>query len=83
MARNVHKLKEKDKATFYSVSEVWSFPAPSFKKLEERKFVVDSGESMHMLIRKDLNSAELDTIRVSRNPTTVTTTNGLEREHGV
>ena len=31
---------------------------------------------MHMLIRKDLNLAELDTIRVSRNPTTVITANG-------
>ena len=31
---------------------------------------------MHMLSRKDLDSAELDTGRVSRNPTTVITTNG-------
>ena len=29
--------------------------------------VVDSGASMHMLSRKDLNSAELDTVRISRN----------------
>mgnify|MGYP000574616507 CR=1 FL=1 len=28
---------------------------------------------MHMLSRKDLNSAELETVRVSRNPTTVST----------
>ena len=31
---------------------------------------------MHMLSKKDLNSAELDTIRVSRNHTTVRTVNG-------
>ena len=31
---------------------------------------------MHMLRRKDLNSAELDTVRVSRSPTTVITANG-------
>ena len=31
---------------------------------------------MHMLSRKDLNSAELETFRVSRNPTTVITANG-------
>ena len=31
---------------------------------------------MHMLSRKDLNSAELETIRVFRNPTKVFTANG-------
>ena len=31
---------------------------------------------MHMLSKKDLNLATLDTIRVSRNPTTVITANG-------
>ena len=30
---------------------------------------------MHMLSRKDLNSAKLDTLRISRNPTTVVTGN--------
>ena len=30
---------------------------------------------MHMLSRKDLNFAELETIRLSRNPTTVITAN--------
>ena len=45
-------------------------------KPEEREFVVDSGASMHMLSRKGLNSAQLETIRVSRNPTTILTVNG-------
>ena len=76
IAKNVHKLQEMDKATFHSLSEVWSLPAPSSTKLEEREFVVDSRASMHMLSRRDLNSAELDTVRVSRNPTTVITANG-------
>ena len=31
---------------------------------------------MHMLRRKDLNSAELDTVRPSRSPTKVITVNG-------
>ena len=31
---------------------------------------------MYMLCRKDLNSAELDTVRVSRNPTSVITAHG-------
>ena len=40
-------------------------PVPSVIKPEEKEFVVDSGASMHMLSRKDLNSAELETARVS------------------
>ena len=37
---------------------------------------------MHMLSRKDLNSAELETVRVSKSPTSVVTANGevLTRE---
>ena len=34
---------------------------------------------MQMVSRKDLNSAELDTVRVSKNPTTVLTANGEVR----
>ena len=58
-------LREKDKATFYSPSEVWSLPASTSTKPEEQ-FVVDSRASMHMLSRKDLDLAELHTMRVSR-----------------
>ena len=43
---------------------------------EEREFVVDPGASMHMVSRKDLNSAELETMRIPKNPTTVMTANG-------
>ena len=45
-------------------------------KPEERDFVVDSGANVHMVSRKDLNSAELETVRISKNPTTVVTANG-------
>ena len=38
------------------------------KNAEERMFVVESGASMHMLSKKDLNSDEMDTLRRSRNP---------------
>ena len=34
---------------------------------------------MHMLSRKDLNSAELETVRVSKSPTTAVTPNGEVR----
>ena len=38
--------------------------------------MLDSGASMHTLSKKDLTSAELETLRTSRNPTTVITANG-------
>ena len=38
--------------------------------------MVDSGESMHMVSGKDLNSAELETVRASESPTTVVIANG-------
>ena len=76
MAGSVHKLKEKNKATFHSLSAVWSLPEPSSMKPKEREFVVDSGASMHMQSRIDLNSTELENVRVSRNPTTAITAKG-------
>ena len=45
-------------------------------KLEEKEFVVDSGASVHMVSKRDLNPAELETVRISENPTTVVTTDG-------
>ena len=54
--------KETGKATFFSPTNEWCLPAPSVINPEEREFVADSGASMHMLSRKDLNSAELETV---------------------
>ena len=42
-------------------------------KQEEREFVVDSGASMYMVSKKDLNKAELETAKVSRSPPMVMT----------
>ena len=39
-------------------------PASTLKP-EEREFVVDSGASMHMINKMDLNSAEMDTLTKS------------------
>ena len=71
-----YELKEKDKATFHSPAEEWVLPAASTKEPEERKFGVGSGASMHMVSKRDFNSAELETMRTSRNPTTMMTANG-------
>ena len=75
------KLKEKNKAAFSSPSQNWCLPAPPNLKPEERELVVDSGASMHMISKKDLNSAEMDTLTTSRSPTTVITANGEVQTH--
>ena len=49
LAKNIYKLNEKDKATFYSPAEEWVLPAASAKEPEETEFVVDSRASMHMV----------------------------------
>ena len=76
LVKNIFKLKEKDKVAFYFPVEEWVLPAASTKESEERGFVVDSAASMHMVSKKDLNSAELETIKTSRSPTSVMTANG-------
>ena len=54
----------------------WVLPAASTKEPEEREFVVDSGASVHMVSKRGLSPAELETMRTSRSPTTVMTANG-------
>ena len=71
LAKSIPKLKEIHKTAFFSPSENWCLPSPSTLKPEEREFVVDSSASMHMISKKDLNSAELETMTTSRSPTTV------------
>ena len=70
-------MKEHERATFFSPSEYRCLPASTLK-LEERKFVVDSGASMHMISKKDLSEAEMDTSTKSCSPTIVITANGEE-----
>ena len=75
LAKNIYKLKEKDKATFYSPAEEWVLPAASAKEPEER----DCGGFRSMKAygqQEDLDSAELETMRMSRSPTMVMTANG-------
>ena len=76
MARSLLKKRRKIKTTFFSPSENWCQPSPSQIKPGEREFVVEDGASMHMISKKDLNSAELETVTPSRSPMTVKTANG-------
>ena len=73
LAKNIFKLKEKHETAFFSPSENKCLPAPSTTKPKDREFVVNSGASMHMMSKKNLNSAELETVTTSRSPTTVIT----------
>ena len=52
MARCILKLKEKHETAFFSPSDNWCLLASSAIKLKERKFVVESGASMHMISKK-------------------------------
>ena len=80
LAKSVLKLKEHERATFFSPSENRCLPASTLKP-EEREFVVDSGASMHMISKKDLNDAEMDTLTKSCSPTIVITANGEVQTH--
>ena len=80
LAKSVLNLKEQERATFFSPSENRCLPASTLKP-EEREFVVDSGASMHMSSKKDLNDAEMDTLTKSCSPTIVKTANGEVQTH--
>ena len=53
LAKSVFKLKEHERAAFFSPSENRCMPASNLK-LEEGEFVVDSSASMHMISKKGL-----------------------------
>ena len=80
LAKNVLKLKEHERAAFFSPSENRCLLASNLK-LEEREFVVDSGASMHMISKKNLSDAEMDTLTKSCSPTIVITANGEVQTH--
>ena len=80
LAKSVLKLQEKNKAAFFSPSENWCLLASTLQP-EEREFVVDSGASMHMISKKDLNSAGMDTLTKSCSPTIVISVNGEVQTH--
>ena len=80
LAKSVLKLKEQERATFFSLLENRCLPASTLQT-EEREFVVDSGASMHMISKKDLSDAEMNTLTKSCSPTIVITANGEVQTH--
>ena len=81
VAKSVLKLKEQNKATFFSLSENRCLPAPQLLNLRNENFVVDSSASMHMISTKDLSDADMDTLTKSCSPTIVITANGEVQTH--
>ena len=75
LAKSVLNVKEQERATFFSPSVNRCLLASTLK-LEERELVVDSRTSMHMISKKDLSDAEMDTLTKSCSPTMVITANG-------
>ena len=80
LAKSVLNFKEQQRATFFSPSENRCLPASNLKP-EEREFVVDSGASMPMIIKKELIDAEMETLTKSCSPTIVITANGEVQTH--
>ena len=80
LAKRVLKLKEHERATFFSPSENRCLPASTLRP-EEREFVVDFGAAMHMISKKDLSDADMDTLTKSCSPTIVITANGEVQTH--
>ena len=60
LAKIILKLKRENKNIIRLTFGKLCLPAPSTLKLEEREFAADSGASMHMIRKKDLNFAELE-----------------------
>ena len=79
LAKRVLKLQEHERATFFSPSENRCLPASTLKP-EEREFVVDSGASMHMISKKDLSDAEMDTLTKSCSPTPMEKCKRMKRQ---
>ena len=69
LAKSVFKSKEHETAAFFSSPENRCLPASTLEP-EEREFVVNSGASMHMISKKDLSEAEMDTLMIECSPAT-------------
>ena len=65
-----------NEATFFKPKMQMRVAPTSNVNLDEKKFNVDSGASVHMMSKMDMSPEELETVNVSRRPTTVITADG-------
>ena len=76
-AKNIFKFKEKDKATFYFPAEELGTPGCVNKRAGGKRVCSFIQERVCIWsVSETLNSAELETMKTSRSPTTVMTANG-------
>ena len=78
LGEHFFKLKNSEKASFYTPIEAKVMPAPTLARPVGREFVVDSGAST--MSKKELSSEEMDTGKKSRTPV-VLTANGEVHTH--
>ena len=76
LAKNIYKLRRDRQGYILLSRRGMGTPGCVNKRAGKREFVVGSRASMHTVSEKDLNSAELATMRTSKSPTTVMTANG-------
>ena len=65
-----------NEATFFKPNMKWRVASTSTVNPDERELIVDSGASMHWMSKMGLTPEELETVKVSRLPTSVITANG-------
>ena len=65
-----------NEATFFDRKMEWRAASTSTGNPDENKFIVDSGASLHMMSKMGSSPEELETVNVSRRPTTVITADG-------
>ena len=80
LAKSVLHFKGARKSNILFTFRKLVFACINFKP-EEREFVVDAGASMHMISKKDLSDAEMDTLTKSCSPTIVIPANGEVQTH--
>ena len=68
-------VRRKKQAPFYSPTDGWIMSAASTIKSEENSLRKILEASMHIVRKRDLNSAEMEIMRIPKNPTTVMTAN--------
>ena len=74
LAKSVRKRTNTEKSNvFTSLWKPGQRPVPTSTSPKEREFVVDSGAPKHMLSKKDLVSDAMESLRRSRNASTVVT----------
>ena len=85
LARNFYKFKKKGQGCILFANRRVDYAGRIHQKTRKKESLWKiPGASMHMVSERDLNSAELETMRISKNMTSVMTANGeVQTRHGI